>query len=148
MYLGNIKIEPRRVSDKIQITYNNEKFILTTDIDIKEINKLINKNFDIVKTKINNQKIDENDINLITVKIVLYYLSTYILWKKTYPKEKNRDLIFLEKDIKNPQTNDIIINYLIKTYPNQYEEKCSILLNKSINETILYIKNRLDFQNM
>jgi hypothetical protein len=79
---------------------------------------------------------------------VLYYLSTYIFWKKEYPKEKNRDLIFIEKDFNKPSTNDIIINYLRNEYPTKFIKLCSILLDKSIDETEIYIKNRLDFQNM
>ena len=147
MFLDNIEIEIKRVSDKVHIIYNNEEFILLTDIDIKEITTLIGKNYNIVKSKINNENINSNDINIITIKIILYYLSTYILWRRMYSKEKNRDLTFIEKDLHNPQTNDIIINYFKKEYPNHYVEKCSILLNKPVSETILYIKNREDFQN-
>ena len=147
MFLDNIEIEIKRVSDKVHIIYNNEEFILLTDIDIKEITTLIGKNYNIVKSKINNENINSNDINIITIKIILYYLSTYILWRRMYSKEKNRDLTFIEKDLHNPQTNDININYFKKEYPNHYVEKCSILLNKPVSETILYIKNREDFQN-
>jgi hypothetical protein len=148
----NIKIRLNKVRDKVEINYGFENFIIYTSIEPQELIKIIKRNIIIVREYYNNKKGDSiiNQINLdiLYLKIVLYYLSTYIFWKKEYPKEKNRDLIFIEKDFNKPSTNDIIINYLRNEYPTKFIKLCSILLDKSIDETEIYIKNRLDFQNM
>lgn len=150
-YIEDIKLSIDYIGERVKLTANSESTILS-NISSQEAKNMTEKNFEIVKNhyKSSDEKneIKPYDLNLICLKIVFYYLSTYTLWRKMYSREKNRDLTFLKKDFNSAKTNDIIINYFKEKYPNDFIKKCSILINKPFDELIIYINNREDFQNM
>ncbi len=52
-----------------------------------------------------------------------------------------------EKDFDNPSTHDIIFAYFKARYPDEWEEKCSLLLSMKLEELRFYYDNRKDFYN-
>lgn len=64
-----------------------------------------------------------------------------------YKKQENKDLKFNEKDFSNPSTHDIVFNYFKTKYPNDWKEKCAVLLGMGLSELNAYYKTRESFYN-
>lgn len=92
----------------------------------------------------NNMKdgIDHADISYISLSILLHYLSMYNSWRQWYARHRNMDLSFKEEDFSHPPTHDIIFRYFRASYPDSWEEKCCLLLGKSMQELKAYYANR------
>ncbi|MBL8012408.1 MAG: hypothetical protein JNN05_01035 [Candidatus Omnitrophica bacterium] len=117
---------------------------------IDETVNIISKNFEILKSQYSKTakgKLKEEEINEVCLKIVLHFFGMYNSWKYSNEKEKDRDLTFLEKDFKHPQTIDIVLWYFKLKYPSDYASKSSFLLDLSPADLLVYEKNRDDFYN-
>jgi hypothetical protein len=118
---------------------------------LKETIEIIEKNYEIVKNYFQLRTgtiIELIDLKQICLKIVFNYLYMYNLWRGMYRREKHRDLTFLPKDFDHPQTDDIIIQFFKEKYPNNYADKCEVMLKMSPEDFKAYAKNRQDFQEM
>lgn len=116
----------------------------------KETKEIVSGNFEIVRRYYGLKcqgKVPYADLNQISIKIVMNYFYMYNMWRRVYKKERNRDLKWLDKDFDNPTTYDIIISYLKKKYPSDYQTACELLLSMSAENFIKYEKNRNDFYN-
>ncbi len=71
----------------------------------------------------------------------------YNSWRSMYKKQENKDLRFNEKDFNNPSTHDMLFHYFKTKYPNDWEEKCAILIGKELTEMKTYYKTREEFYN-
>ncbi len=136
----------------VRVKSNKENLILSNQ-NIDSVAELIQYNFDVVvnhyKLMIDREKkeFDLKDINFISISIVLHYLYMYNSWRVMYKKQENKDLRFNEKDFSNPSTHDIVFNYFKTKYPNDWEEKCAVLLGMELNELNAYYKTRESFYN-
>lgn len=152
-----IKVETRTVilseeGDNIRVK-SDKNNVLFFNQEIDTLYNLIEHNFNIVnshyKLMIDATKVmfHPEDINEISISIVLYYLYMYNSWRSMYKKQENKDLRFYEKDFTNPSTHDIIFNYLKSKYPKNWEEKSALLIGVELNDLRIYYKRRQDFYN-
>jgi hypothetical protein len=137
----NIRVK----SDKNDVLFLNQ--------DIDTLYNLIKHNFNIVnshyKLMIDATTVlfHAEDINEVSISIVLYYLYMYNSWRSMYKKQENKDLRFYEKDFTHPSTHDIIFTYLKSKYPKNWEEKSSVLIGVGLDDLRIYYKRRQDFYN-
>jgi hypothetical protein len=143
----------------INVEQESKGIRLKTDVDnlflenqtLKETKEVIEKNYKIVKNHFQLRTgaiVESIDLKQICLKIVFYYLYMYNLWRRMYKREANRDLTFLSKDFDHPQTDDIIIQFFKEKYPNNYADRCEVMLKMSPEDFKAYAKNRQDFQEM
>ncbi|WP_293917942.1 MULTISPECIES: hypothetical protein [unclassified Sphingobacterium] len=136
----------------VRVKSNKENLVLSNQ-NIDNVAELIEHNFNIVsnhyKLIIDREKkeFDLKDINFISISIVLHYLYMYNSWRVMYKKQENKDLRFNENDFSNPSTHDIVFNYFKTKYPNDWEEKCAVLLGIELNKLNTYYKIRERFYN-
>lgn len=125
--------------------------VILSNQNIEDVTNLIINNFHVVyshyKSRVAYNSDILIDINVISVFIVLHYLYMYNTWRHTYKGKENIKLGFDNNDFNNPTTLDIIINYYKEKYPNNWIEKCNILLEMSEEELYDYYKKRADFYN-
>lgn len=98
---------------------------------LEETKSVITNNFKIVKEKYikaASNGVSLDDINEVSLKIVIHYFYLYNTWKSLYEKEKDRDLTFRQEDYTHPNTYDKIIQFFRNKYPKDYVEKCAIIL--------------------
>lgn len=151
MILSIEKIEIELIEDQygLKMTAFENKYPLPGQT-LEETQAVLTKNFDIVKEKYLQASldiIDTDDLHEVCMKIVLHYFYLYNTWKSMYEKDKNRDLTFLDKDFNHPNTYDKIIHHFKYKYPNDYAEKCAVLMGKSKEEVLQYEANTNDFYN-
>lgn len=89
---------------------------------------------------------DNEDLNTICVKILLYYLDQYSRWKEQY-KKSNYDIKFYEKDFDHPSTHDIVILCLKEKHPDNWKSLSEKYLNMTSDEFDFYWSNRLEYFN-
>ena len=146
---NEIKLESE---DKgLRLTANSGDNQLLANVTIYETKEIVTKNYNIVKVHYQQKtgdKILQTDLEKISLKIVLHYFYMYQLWRTMYQREKNRDLTFLQKDFEHPCTADKIISYFKTTYPDNYVDKCEIMLDMSLDKFKEYEKNRQAFYDM
>lgn len=150
--IENITLSLLSEGENVKVKSNKENLILCNQsVDI--VAELIQYNFHIVvnhyKLMIDREKkeFDLRDINFISISIVLHYLYMYNSWRVMYRKQENKDLKFNEEDFRNPSTHDIVFNYFKAKYPNDWEEKCAVLLGLELSELKAYYKTRESFYN-
>ena len=150
--LENITLSLLSKGGDVRVKSDKQNIILSNQ-SIGIVSELIKHNFDVVysyyklmisETK---EKFDYEDINQVSIAIVLYYLYMYNSWRSMYKKQENKDLRFNEKDFSHPSTHDIIFNYFKTKYPNDWEEKCAVLLRMELRKLEVYYKTREDFYN-
>lgn len=155
--MKEIKIESITLSlssegGNVRVKSNKEDIILTNQI-VDNVSELIKHNFNVVNNHYKvmvekaKEEFDYSDITLISIAIVLHYLYLYNSWRSMYKKQENRDLKFNEKDFSHPFTHDILFNYFKTKYPNDWEDKCAILLGMELSELKAYYKTREDYYN-
>lgn len=150
--IENITIRLSREGSNVRVKSNNEDVILSYQ-SVDTVSELINHNFNVVNNHYkmmvedSKKKFDFTDVAIISIAIVLHYLYLYNSWRSMYMKQENRDLKFNEKDFSHPSTHDILFNYYKSKYPNDWEEKCAILLGMGLLELRDYFKTREEFYN-
>jgi hypothetical protein len=115
---------------------------------LEETMDVLTKNFETVQAKYGkalSKNIVQEDINEISLRIVLYYFYLYNSWRSLYEKERNRSLIFLEKDFEHPYTYDSVIQFFKLRYPNDYAVKCAALLELKVEALLKFETERRDF---
>jgi hypothetical protein len=142
----------KRLFGKVNVQFN-EDIISFNDSKARAIN-IIKENYDRIKThyitnlsKKEQWLIDYDDLNIISVKILFYYLTQYARWKEQYTKS-NYDIKFYEKDFSHPSTYDIIIFFLKNKYPYEWKNISQKYINKTPEEFDFYWTNRLAYFNM
>ena len=89
---------------------------------------------------------DNEDLNTICVKILIYYLDQYSRWKEQY-KKSNYEIKFYEKDFDHPSTHDIVILYLKEKHPESWKSISEKYLNMTSEQFDFYWTNRLAYFN-
>ena len=111
---------------------------------------LLQKNFATVKGRFSllaSDTIPAEELDEVSLKVVLHYFYLYNSWKYSNEKEKDRDLAFLQKDFHHPYTYDIILQYFKLKYPGDYALKCACLTEKTADELLKYEYDRDSFYN-
>ncbi len=148
--LDNLEISLEEEKNWIRIKVDSDSdSILLENLHSDEVVKIINKNYDIVKahyySKVKNE-VDITDLKKVCLKIVLRFL--HIINIRIRSNKKKINPIITLKCIDNPQMDDIIIQFFKDKYPNDYTNKCEVMLEMSIEMFKAYEKNRQDFNNM
>lgn len=151
--LGDVTVNVMAEDDDVRVRSNGEN-ILLSDESVRNIIGIITSNFVTIKTYYQSRIPDDrknefqaSDLNRISVSILLHYLYVYNSWRRRYNKQRKIDLLFKDKDFDQPSTHDIIFNYFRKKYPDDWEGKCSMLLNLKLDDLQDYFKNRQAFYN-
>jgi len=150
--IENITLSLLSEGGDVRVKSNGENVILSNQ-SVDTISELIKHNFDVVRSHYmlmiidTKNEFDIEDINYVSIAIVLYYLYLYNSWRSMYKKQENKDLRFNEKDFTHPSTHDIIFNYFKTKYLNDWEKKCAFLIGKELTELRTYYKTREDFYN-
>ncbi len=103
------------------------------------------KNYYLSRCK--NENYNDNIIMLSKV-LTDHFYNQYGDFRKLYPKSKKRYSSFDVKDLDNPLTHDLIIDFSKKHVQTNYIGFCSCLFGMSEQEFLVYEKNRSDFENM
>jgi hypothetical protein len=151
--IDDIEIELAEKNKGIRLTTHNDDNIILPNQTMDSVENIVKENFQIVKSYYQaklgvSASVDKHDINAVSLKIVLYYLYMYNMWRKMYENHRDRDLKFLAKDFENPNTSDRIIWYFKKKYPKSYSAKCELMLSLSPDEFKRYEKKRQEFDDM
>ena len=149
--IDQTKVTLRGEKNGLRLTTVNGDNLFLQNQTTKETKEVIEKNYNIVNHYFTEKaagKIESTDIEIVSLKIVFWYLHTYNKWRTIYIKEKNRDLTFIDRDFEHPQTRDIIIRYFTNKYPDNYSKPCEILLKMSPDKFKDYEKERVAFFNM
>jgi hypothetical protein len=64
-----------------------------------------------------------------------------------YKRETNRDLTFIQKDFEHPYTSDTIVDYFKNRYPDNYVNKCEVMLNMTTEQVRKYVIRKEQFDN-
>ena len=129
---NEIKVESTQKG--LRLTTNSDSNLLLAHVSDEEIKTIVTKNYNFVKNYFiqrTGDKISNQDLERIALKIVLHYFYLYQNWRGIYENEKDRDLSFIQSDFGHPQTADLIVWYFKTRHPNNYAEKCCLMLNMS-----------------
>ncbi|MDQ3111380.1 MAG: hypothetical protein M3R17_15950 [Bacteroidota bacterium] len=146
-----------RIEKSPMLNVNGLRFI-TDNIDyfipsqtIEETKRVVEENYKIVKDHFQSKRTDlitDEDLENFSLKIVVSYLQMYNHWRTMYHRHKNNDLKFISKDFENVKTSYEIINYFENKYPNAFDDKCSMLLDMTLNQFHEFHQRKKQFDNM
>lgn len=147
--IDHIEVNLERENDGIRLKTDNENWFIPNQT-IEETKKITEINYYIVKEHFQNktgQIITETDLENVCFSIVLHYFQMYNHWRTMYKRETNRDLTFLQKDFDQPYTSSIIFDFFEKNYPDNYSEKCELLLGMTSEQFKEYAISKEEFDN-
>jgi hypothetical protein len=147
--IDHITVNLETKSNGIRLITDIENWFIPIQT-IKESKKIIELNYKIVKDHFQHkigQLIIESDLENVSLNIVLYYFQMYNHWRTMYKRGKNKDLIFLQKDFNHPYTSYRIIYFFKKIYPDNYADKCEIMLGMTSEEFNKYEIRKVQFDN-
>lgn len=150
--IENITLSLSNEGGNVRVKSNKKDIILSNQI-IDTVSELIRHNFNVVNRHYRimvekaTAEFDYSDVTLISIAITLHYLYLYNSWRSMYKNQENRDLKFNEKDFSHPFTHDILFNYFKTKYPNDWEDKCAVLLGMELSKLKAYYKTREDYYN-
>ena len=147
--LDHIIVNIQFENNCIRLKTNNENWLIPNQT-IEETKYILEKNYQIVKNyflpKVGS-KITHEDLENVSLKIVIQYFQMYNHWRTMYNREIKRDLTFIEKDFEHPYTSDAIVNYFKSKYPDNFSGKCEIMLDMNPDELQKYIIRKEQFDN-
>ncbi|CAM1362581.1 conserved hypothetical protein [Tenacibaculum litopenaei] len=114
-------------------------------MDSKEVFYKVILDYYVGKTKANNV---QNYLNELAEYLSLYFFKQYKEYRRLYPKSKKRYSTFNTKDLENPLTHDLIINFFKERFNENYRNYSSKILGINNDEFLKYEKNRNDFYDM
>jgi hypothetical protein len=147
--LDRIKVSISDENNGIRLTTEDENWLIPGQT-LDETKTIIEKNFIIIKTHFQNRLgeiITEADLGNVSLKIALRYFQMYNHWRTMYKREISRDLTFLKKDFEHPYTSDTIVDYFKSRYPDNYLDKCEVMLNMTDTEVREYVIRKEQFDN-
>jgi hypothetical protein len=147
--LDNIKVSISDENSGIRLTTEDENWLIRRQT-LDETKTIIEKNFKIIKTHFQDklgEVITEADLSNVSLKIALRYFQMYNHWRTMYKRETNRDLTFIQKDFEHPYTSDTIVDYFKNRYPDNYVNKCEVMLNMTTEQVRKYVIRKEQFDN-
>ncbi len=128
-----------------------DRKLLFAKQDEQNIQALLLVNFETVKKHYRQKgedKLTDEELNELSLNIVLHYLYMYNMWRGLYKGQENKQLEFDKEDFHHPQTHDEIIWFVKRKYPGDYIHRCSALMEMSESEFRDYEKRRQEFHDM
>ena len=128
--LDDIRVNISDENNGIRLTTKDENWFIPRQT-LNETKTIIDKNFKIITEHYLDKAgtvITQTDLNKVCLKIVLSYFQMYNHWRTMYKREENRDLTFLNNDFNGTNTIHIVIGYFQNMYPDNYEDKCEVML--------------------
>jgi hypothetical protein len=149
-YLNNIKVSIAKESNGIRLITDDENWFIPRQT-LNETKTIIEKNVKIIQAHFQDKlgaTITEADLSNVSLKIALRYFQMYNHWRTIYKRETNRDLTFMQKDFEHPYTLDTIVDYFKSQYPNNYIDKCQVMLNMTTVQVKDYVIRKEQFDNL
>ena len=131
--LDNIKVAISDENNGIRLITEDENWLIPRQT-FDETKTIIEKNFKIIREYFLEKvgaAISQSDLNNVCLKIALSYFQMYNHWRSMYKREANRDLTFLQNDFDSTGTIHTVIGYFQNMYPENYEDKCEVMLGMS-----------------
>lgn len=131
--LDNIKVAISDENNGIRLITEDENWLIPRQTP-DETKTIIEKNFKIIREYFLEKvgaEISKSDLNNVCLKIAHRYFQMYNHWRSMYKREANRDLAFLQNDFESTGTIHTVIGYFQNMYPENYEEKCEVMLGMS-----------------
>jgi hypothetical protein len=148
--LDHITVELKEEGNGLRLTTNIENWFIPNQT-VQETKKVTEVNYKMVKDHFKNKTgllISDTDLANVCLNIVLHYFQMYNHWRRMYKKEANRDLKFIRKDFAHPYTSSHIVDYFKKMYPENYADKCEVMLDMTPDQFKEYAIRKEQFDNM
>jgi hypothetical protein len=145
--LGHVEVHVTAEGDGVRLRTSLENISLSSQT-FENIKLILTKNFEMVRTcfqQYSNGILNESELDELTLKVIFRYMAMYNNWKTFYPKERDRDLTFILKDLNTPMAYDLVTEYIKTKYRKGYQAKCAQLLGISKEEYLGYEKARKEF---
>ena len=149
-YLDSIKVSISDEDNGIRLITEDENWFIPRQT-LDETKAIIEKNFIVIKTHFHDklgQIITTADLDNVSLKIGLRYFQMYNHWRTMYKREAHRDLTFIQKDFEHPYTSDTIVDYFKNRYPDNYLDKCEVMLNMTNEQATNYVIRKEQFDNL
>jgi len=147
--LDHITIKLEKEGNGLRLTTDMENWLIPHQT-IEETRQITEKNYGIVKDHFKSktrQIISAIDLENVCFNIVLYYFQMYNHWRTMYKRETKRDLTFIQKDFEHPSTSSQIVEYFKKIYPDNYADKCEVMLGMTPEQFKEYAISKEQFDN-
>lgn len=147
--LDHITIRLEKEGNGLRLTTDIENWFIPLQT-IEETRQITEKNYRIVldhfKSK-TGQMISATDLENVCFNIVLHYFQMYNHWWTMYKGEAKRDLTFIQKDFEHLYTSSHIVDYFKKIYPDNYADKCEVMLEMTPEQFKEYAIRKEQFDN-
>ncbi|MBT1706198.1 hypothetical protein [Chryseosolibacter indicus] len=143
-------IELTKEGQAVRLKTSTDNLLLTNQT-FEETEDVVKRNFLVVKEfyqKRAGGTIKIEDLNRACLKIVFRFFYMHNMWRSEGKRLKNKKLEFLKEDLEHPYSFDDIIEVFKGKYPQDYSDKCEVLMNMTTDNFKKYEKNRQDFFNM
>lgn len=143
-------IELTKEGQAVRLKTSTDNLLLTNQT-FEETEDVVKRNFLIVREfyqKRARGTIKPEDLNRACLKIVFRFLYIHNLWRSEGKRIKNKNLAFLKEDLEHPYSSDVIIEVFKGKYPQDYSDKCEVLLNMTTENFRKHEKNRQAFFGM
>ena len=137
------------------IVETEQRKVLLAEQQIDRVKTVIEQNFLTVgsfyRARISREstvEFHDEDIDKISMAIVLYYLFTYNGWRVQYKRPKYENLEFKNEDFDFAFTNDIIFRYCRKLYPADWDIRSGVLMGMDLGKLRWYYEEREKYNNM
>ena len=153
MQLGNQSLALQQNSQDVKALFDG-KGVLFMNQSIPILSEVLLQNFNSVNSyfKVNAEKYDGNfdldDIEKISIEIVLDYLYIYNIWKNKYTRPKYQDLSFKDEDFTDSRTFDIVTSYYKEKFRDSWKTYSTELLGMDTDAFDKTLENRTNFYNM
>ena len=147
--LDHITIRLEKEGNGVRLTTAIENWFIPLQT-IEETSQITEINYGIVKDHFKSktgQIISATDFENVCFNIVLHYFQMYNHWRTMYKRETKRDLTFIQKDFKHPYTSSHIVDYFKKMYPDNYADKCEVMLEMTPEQFKEYAIRKEQFDN-
>jgi hypothetical protein len=147
--LDHITISLEKEGNGLRLTTDIENWFIPLQT-IEETSQITEKNYGIVKDHFKSktgQIISSTDLENVCFNIVLHYFQLYNHWRTMYKRETKRDLTFIQKDFEHPNTSSHIVDYFKKMYPDNYADKCEVMLEMTPEQFREYAIRKEQFDN-
>jgi hypothetical protein len=147
--LDHINIELEKEGKGLRLSTDIENWFIPLQT-IEETRQIIEKNYCVVKDHFKSRSgviISVTDLENVCLNIVLHYFQMYNHWRTMYKREAKRDLTFIHRDFEHPYTSAHIVEYFKKMYPDNYADKCEVMLEMTPEQFKEYAIRKEQFDN-
>lgn len=147
--LDHIFINLKMESNGLRLTTEDKNWLVPNQT-LEETQSILEENYKIIKDHFQRRTgtlIRNDDLENVCLNIALHYFQMYNQWRTLYEREAKRDLTFIQEDFDHPGTSSCIVDYFKKTYPDNYADKCEIMLGMTQEQFKDYVFRKEQFDN-